>query len=305
MKHTAYENTDSARSAPDSIPPTLLPAFRVACAVDSPPPRRRLFPRGCADYRGLALTLVVIVSLLLPHQAQAWFPAKRPSFPLIVVPEAFLAEPIVTNPKKEADQNEDSQRPDPNLIAQCVVAVVVVAVGVYISYKIYKFCKQKFPPPPPPAPTNAPPTTNAANFAAIVYMTNYVGQPGEATAELTFGADGTIQATPVTESVSRVDFFNSLTNYGLPNFNSTPLTAGRAFYGANGQPATNSPISVTVATNGIYTLRMGASTNRVLVWRSLDLTNWQVVSTNFIPAGYKLQFTPTTTNAQEFYRLSD
>lgn len=96
----------------------------------------------------------------------------------------------------------------PECNAGIAIAIVVIVVGAYVIYKLYKFCKRVLPPTPPPAP---PPPTQTNNPAGYQTGNGFKAASGQilASETMTFSTNGApeILLNPADEVVYAIEAY--------------------------------------------------------------------------------------------------
>lgn len=81
---------------------------------------------------------------------------------------------------------QEAPPPQPQLVAECIVFIVVVGGGLYIAYKLKKFCDANLAPanPPPPPATNSPPANPSPPKKSLVTADGTTLQAGESVVDV-------------------------------------------------------------------------------------------------------------------------
>lgn len=77
---------------------------------------------------------------------------------LTLLPQSAWAE----DPVPRGDEQIEAAAPVPECGVGGVIAILIIGTGIYMTYRLYKFCKRVFPDPPPPPPP-PPQQTNVVN----------------------------------------------------------------------------------------------------------------------------------------------
>jgi len=223
----------------------------------------------------------------------------------------------------------------PQMIAECGIAVVVLAVGGYVIYKLVKLCKKVLPPTPPQS-TNSPSTNSSSIYVYAagtqnastdttadtnVYAAWFTINPVMTTSPdssgciviptgVTTNGQPWINAGTVPSASSFVAMTNFLatlqTQYGLVpgSYYGTP---GTVAYGLNGQPVASLTNIIWDYSGGTgLTVTNGSPMVTAVLQRCTDLTgtNWIGICTNTIPKGYQISIEDETAPTHAgFYRV--
>lgn len=122
----------------------------------------------------------------------------------------------------------------------------------------------------------------------------------------TFIIAATVGETTMTTSVTAIPSFQSLAGLQAEaaghGVSLTPDEAS-AFYAQNGLPmkASDSPLRFDAASR---TVTVGSGERTIVMERSRNLRDWETLGTVKVPVGTRLRIEDTTTDGQQFYRLT-
>lgn len=182
-----------------------------------------------------------------------------------------------------------------NLIPECVIAILVVVIGITVIVKIIRFCQRHFPDPEPPiAQTN---TLSAALFVVGVEKPTRSAEPFNTTSApspsqscddcgcdfdlgfLAEAGEARIAYCGVASQVSRDQFMAYLSDLHVPQANSSNISYS----------------------GGVLTVDGGGQI--VIVEASSNLQEWTPVLTNNVPPGRMVQATVPGVCSAGFFRL--